>query len=66
MRVAVTILIALLGALTIPATAEVVTNDRTDIQLIVFVPCAASGAAGRTGKLCHPQLLALEKTRIAF
>jgi hypothetical protein len=43
MRVAVTILIALLGALTIPATAEVVTNDRTDIQLIVFVPCAASG-----------------------
>jgi len=43
MRVAVTILIALSGALTIPATAEVVTNDRTDIQLIVFVPCAASG-----------------------
>jgi len=43
MRAAVTILIALLGALTIPAAAEVVTNDRTDIQLIVFVPCAASG-----------------------
>ena len=43
MRVTVTILITLLATLTIPATAEVVTNDRTDIQLIVFVPCAASG-----------------------
>ena len=37
MRVGVTILIAL-ASLSIPATAEVVTNDRTDIQLIVFVP----------------------------
>ena len=43
MRVAVTIPIALLASLTIPPTTKVVTNDRTDIHLIVFVPCAASG-----------------------
>jgi hypothetical protein len=43
MRVSVTALMALAATLTIPATAEVVINDRADIQLIVFVPCAASG-----------------------
>jgi hypothetical protein len=30
-------------ALTVPANAEVVVNDKTDINLTVFVPCAASG-----------------------
>ena len=43
MRITVITLIALLAALTIPLTAAVVTNDRTDISLIVFVPCADNG-----------------------
>ena len=43
MRITVITLIALLAALTIPLTAAVVTNDRTDIGLIVFVPCADNG-----------------------
>src|SRR6476469_1879309 len=43
MRAYVTALIALVATLTIPATAAVVTNDRTDVQLSVFVPCAAGG-----------------------
>jgi hypothetical protein len=38
MRITVITLIALLAALTIPLTAAVVTNDRTDIGLIFFVP----------------------------
>jgi hypothetical protein len=43
MRITVITLIALLAALTIPLTAAVVTNDLTDISLIVFVPCADNG-----------------------
>jgi hypothetical protein len=43
MRLTVIYLIAMLVTLTVPANAEVTVNDRTDINLSIFVPCAASG-----------------------
>jgi hypothetical protein len=37
-------LVAVLTILIVPANAAVQVNDRTDISLTVFIPCAASGA----------------------
>jgi hypothetical protein len=53
MRMTVIYLVAVLVALTVPANAEVVVNDKTDISLTVFVPCAASGL-GETVDLRGP------------
>lgn len=44
MRIVVTCLLVLLAISILPAKAEVVTNDQTDIILTVFVSCAAGGA----------------------
>lgn len=44
MRIVVTCLLVLLAISILPAKAEVVTNDQTDITLTVFVSCAAGGA----------------------
>jgi hypothetical protein len=53
MRITVIYLVAVLAALTVPANAEVMVNDKTDISLTVFVPCAASGL-GETVDLSGP------------
>ena len=37
-------IIAVLAIMTMPANAAVQVNDRTDISLTVFIPCAAEGA----------------------
>jgi len=44
MQIAVICLTAVLVTLSIPANAEVMINDKTDLNLSVFIPCAASGA----------------------
>ena len=44
MRIVVTFLIAVLVTLTLPANAAVVVNDKSEIFLSIFVPCAAGGA----------------------
>src|SRR5882672_5064817 len=44
MRIVTNCLIAVLAILTAPANAAVEVNDRTDINLTVFIPCAAGGA----------------------
>ena len=43
MRIVTICLVAVLAILTAPANAAVVVNDRTDINLTIFVPCAAGG-----------------------
>ena len=53
MRITVIYLVAVLAAITVPANAEVMVNDKTDISLTVFVPCAASGL-GETVDLSGP------------
>src|SRR5437899_575656 len=53
MKITVIYLVAVLLVLTVAANAEVVVNDKTDINLTVFVPCAASGL-GETVDLSGP------------
>jgi hypothetical protein len=44
MRIATIFLIVVLTILTAPANAAVEVNDTTEINLAVFIPCAAGGA----------------------
>jgi hypothetical protein len=44
MRTSVSFLVAVLVVFTVTANAEVQVNDKTDINLTIFVPCALSGS----------------------
>ena len=44
-RIVMMCCVAVLAILIAPARAAIQVNDKTDIDLTVFVPCAADGAA---------------------
>jgi hypothetical protein len=61
MRLDVICLIAALAATIVPVKADVTMNEETDIELAVFIPCAAGGA-GEVVDLSGPLHTLLEFT----